>query len=126
MSGGPTAGADMLSWHDVTGPHKGRQVGRVVRVYKASCGKTIGIDDLALIEDVQKISMTRFHHSYSRRVRRRLLHHTGVSRTISTITVIGDHTSLSEDMNTATWDKPENENDVVLDMSDLPQVGDSI
>ena len=123
---GPTAGADMLSWHDVGGPHRGRQAGRILRVYKAECGKTIGIDNIVAIEDVLKINTTRFHHSVSRHVSRRLLHHTGVSRIIVTITVIGDHGSLSLDMNEATWVKPTNENNIVINMNDLPQVGDTI
>lgn len=122
----PTAGADMLSWHDVGGPYRGRQAGRILRVYRASCGKVIAVDNVVAMEDVQKVNATKFHRSVVRHVARQLMHHTGVSRLVATISVMGDFSTLSVDMNLATWIRPENENTFSIDMSDLPQVGDTV
>lgn len=122
----PMAGADALSWHDVGGPHRGRLAGRVLRIYRASNNKVIALDTVTAMEEMQKVTSTKFHRSVVRHVARQLLYHTGVSRVVASITVMGDFSSLSVDMNVATWNRPDNENSIVIDMSDLAQVGDTV
>jgi hypothetical protein len=109
------------------GPQQGRLAGQIMRIYRASCGKTIGFDTISAIEDVRKITSTKFHHSVSRHVDSKRIWETDVSRVISTVRVIGGvNMTLSEDLNSAVFIRPENENNIEIDMSDLPQVGDSI
>ncbi|MBD3268467.1 hypothetical protein GF373_17505 [bacterium] len=109
------------------GPHRGSIVGKLIRIYKNADKKVIGFDTVHLVCEVQKISQNKFHCRAERKVQRDLVHHTGETRVISYITVMGDYSEIEDDFSAASW-PAQNEylNDIFVDMSDLPSVGDSI
>jgi hypothetical protein len=116
----------MVDFVSISGSNPGRSIGYAYRVYKSANRKVIAVDEISIIEDVIKTNTRQFHHRAHRENTRMLVHHTDVDRHIVYITMLGDYTSITEDLNQATWVKPSAENAVVIEFNDLPQVGDLI
>lgn len=110
-------------------PTTTRQIGQACRIYKNADAKVIAIDEIAINGCTRRISADTFHHSATMDYNRTLFHLGVGDRTVALIQMVGTYNSLTEDSGnylTATWDSPDNTNDVEISFNTLAKLGDTV
>lgn len=105
------------------------QIGTACRIYKNSDNKVIAIDDICIIGDLKRITADRYFYSTSCEVKRSLFHLANNNRVISTISMIGNYSSVEYDagnFRSALWEQADNTDDVDLVFTSVSFIGDEI
>lgn len=112
------------------GSQQTRQIGWAMRIYRNSSDAIIATDCISIVADLRRISAERFHRSAYLEYNRELYHLGNGDRVVAKIQMIGDYNSIEDGTGNylnATWDAAsENENDVTMDLSSLPKVGEVV
>ena len=106
-----------------------RQIGSACRLYKNSDNKIISIDEISIVGDLRRIAADRYFYSTTCEVKRSLFHLGNNNRTVSTILMIGDYTSVeydAGDFRSAVWEQADNTDDVNLVFTDVSFTGDTL
>lgn len=112
------------------GSFKTRQLGSLCRIYKNSSGIIIAIDDIVINADTTRLHKVNKFHQSAHPVYSRQLFYLGVGdRTIDTIEVIGDFSSIEVDggnYSSATWSGDGGTNDAVISFARFPVIGETV
>lgn len=107
---------------------------QINRIYTNSSGDTLRVDELnrQIIPNFEPIvtydndgPIVRFG---PQRIKTTLLNTTGVSRTVAGIQIVGEYTDLETSSGDYQWAKKTlgNDRDLVIEMSNLPGIGDTV
>jgi len=98
----------------------------VVRQYKNAAEDLIRVDTIIMERKQDAIAADINTHTFQRILRISLVHGTGLSdRVVAAVDIIGDYTSIevyTGSFTWAQWTSPP----ALVNMSDLPQVGDTV
>ena len=96
----------------------------LIRQYKNADGNDIRIDTIIMTRRQEPINSKANTHTFLREIKIRCIYNTSVSdREVAEIEIIGDFTSLDGSAYAwAEWDSPH----AIVDMTDLPFVGDTV
>lgn len=109
-----------------------RQIGHICRIYKNSNDKVIAVDDIEIVGNCMRISDVKFHISVDKIAVNRTLLHLGVgNRVVDTINMIGNYSSVTDDIGNylvCTWEAAsQNENTVEISLEPYVSViGDTV
>jgi hypothetical protein len=103
-----------------------RKAGTIYRIYKNADKKILAFDDISIQEEVQKINETKFFSRTQKVVKRTNVHETLRDRTIATITVVGDYSTINEDFSEAIWTSSGASDNIVITFEDFPCIGDIV
>lgn len=110
------------------GTSQTRRLGWAMRIYRNSNNKIIASDCIEITADKRRISKEQFHRSAYLHYDRTTYHLAVGNRSVTLIQMLGDYSSVEDATGNylnATWDaSTDNENDVTIDLSSLPQLGD--
>ena len=109
-------------------PRNGSYVGWAVRIYRNAAGKRIGLHDIAIMEQLQKIRPEKFHRSLSYEAKFVWINCSDDDdRTIASIKMVGDYENIKSDFSSAWWPADPNTLDNEMVFEDrLYNVGDTI